>query len=84
MGKDLRNVVMFPEYIIEFQKELCQHPDVQACMIGSDSFETNLSRICTHLNILVDGVYDVEPLVNMLIKKLREKRTINIYSEIPK
>ena len=74
----MAHIEMFPEYIQELQKELVQHPDIQAKMDATMSFETNIALICTELNILVDGLYDAPDIVNMVIRKLKDRRAIII------
>lgn len=71
----------YPEVMIELQKELRDYWP----MISKEAMESNqdlpgqLGVIAARLGILLDGVYDIPDLCDMLLKKLRELRTTSIY-----
>jgi len=76
----MANFQYFPTEINQLQEEIYKHPDVTEMLgkVRSQYFEDRLAAICTHLNILVDGDYDIDEisaLCETITKKLYEKRT---------
>lgn len=72
---------MFPEVFIELQKEIQQHEKllINLLQLPKDSpMEMKLGEVAAYCGIALDGVYtqeDIENLCEILVKKLRQKRT---------
>jgi hypothetical protein len=71
-------IEMYPEYILALQQELTKHPDLQQKLNPGDSFASAIAAIAAELNILMDGMYDMKPTCEMLVRKLQERRTLLI------
>lgn len=70
-----------PECMIELAKELKLHPEISAKVVQARSFEEAMAVLGTELRILLDGTYNPEDLVIMLLGELRRKRAITIIGE---
>ena len=75
------HIQLWPEEVIQLQKELSSglHPKLYPILeaIPSDDFPQRIAAICTYCDIVVDGHYDVDDIVNLcriLNKKLVDKR----------
>lgn len=73
----MAHLVFFPEEMIELQKELKYHPDIQAALDAQPQkdLEILLAQIATELNIILDGDYLLPDLCKMLLGQLRKKRS---------
>lgn len=74
---------MFHQNRIDLQKEITQHPELQARLQNhpADEFEIRLAEIAAYCNIVLHGDYlqlDLDNLCGILCKKLYEKRTMII------
>lgn len=63
-----------PESLTALRNELAFHPDLVSKIYDQPTFETVLAALCTQLDIVVDGLYDVGPLCSMLVSALRNRR----------
>ena len=63
-----------PASLVALRNELAFHPEVCEFAIQGDTFEECLGRIATKLDIVLDGLYDVEPLCAMLVEALQSIR----------
>lgn len=73
-----------PRILIEFQRELQEHPKlIQQIQLSAKSFEEGLAMACTYVGVVVDGLYDLEPMLDMLIRKLQECRNIKVVDQLP-
>lgn len=63
-----------PGSLTALRQELANHPDIVEKAILGTSFEDCLGIIALHLDIALDGMYDVEPLCSMLVEVLRKRR----------
>jgi|SRR3972149_1219737 len=72
--------IMLPDAILALQQELKQHPELLAKLEGMD-LESSLGAIAADLGILLDGVYDLPDLCNMLVGKLRQKGAIIVAND---
>lgn len=68
-----------PEILIKLNIELAKyHPDLAHIVSPTKPIDDNIRDLCTHFNILLDGLYDINDmckLAEVLLKKLIEKRT---------
>jgi hypothetical protein len=74
---------LFSEAKTELNREVTRHPKLVEAIrpVPQDDFPQMLGHICAFCGIVVDGHYsedDLEKLYDILIKRLREKRTIHI------
>ena len=73
----------FSEHRIALNQEVLQHPELQA-LLGThpvDAFEERLGEVAAYCGIIVDGYYtqeDIDKLCGILVRKLRDKRSIII------
>lgn len=65
---------MFPESMIALQQELKNWPMISEEMQKGRDLPEQLGILGARLGILLDGVYDIPDLCDMLVKKLRELR----------
>ncbi len=70
----------FPEEFLAFQEEIYYHEDllIKLLQLPKDSpMEMKLGEVATYCEVVLDGYYDAEAVVNLckiLTKKLRAKR----------
>ena len=74
-------IEMFPDNIYDLQVEASHHLDLSLYMqqVDDSDFYIRLANIAAFLGILLDGDYskeDLERLVDIMIRKLRDRRTI--------
>lgn len=70
----LLDIREMPASLIELRKELGYHPDITDKAQHGETFAECLAIICTSLDIVVDGVYDIGPFCEMLLVALRARR----------
>jgi hypothetical protein len=70
---------MLPPEILALQQELKNWPMISEEAQATKSIEECLGTIAARLGILLDGMYDVPKLCEMLTKRLYEMRTTAIY-----
>lgn len=72
---------LFPEVFIELQAEIQQHEQllINLLQLPKDSpMEVKLGEVAAYCQIVLDGMYtqeDVEKLCEILLKKLKQRRT---------
>lgn len=72
-----------PSGLIHLRRELAkpQHSDISSAAQLETTFEGSLATIAEKLDIVVDGMYDVEPLCEMLATALENR--FNVSSLMP-
>ena len=70
----------FPPHMIELQEEIFQHPELCRLLANHppQETETRIAEIAAYCNVILDGIYtpaELENLCEVLLRKLREKRT---------
>lgn len=63
-----------PDSLVELRKELMYHSEITKYAQAGNTFEECLGLIALHLDIALDGTYDVGPLCEVLVTALRNKR----------
>lgn len=66
-----------PESLVTLRQELQHHLDICAKAEHCNSFEETMGMIAAELNIVLDGVYDVEELSAVLVEALRKRKIDN-------
>ena len=75
--------IMFPETVIQLQRELTNHPELcKKLQEECSTVEDTLAAIATHCNLVVDGAYDMGELAGVLIDQLRKTRII-VVQQLP-
>ncbi len=77
-------IVMFPEEVIELNRELANglHAPLQEIMHGLDShvsFQERLGHIAAYCELVLDGQYmpdDIAGICGELVKRLKDKRVL--------
>lgn len=62
-----------PPSIIALREELPKHPDIYNEAIKGNTFEECIGIIAARLDVVLDGLYDPEPLCAMLVDVLRKR-----------
>ena len=62
-----------PPSIIALREELPKHPDIYNEAIQGNTFEECIGIIAARLDVVLDGIYDPEPLCTMLVDVLRKR-----------
>ncbi len=70
--------VYAPEVIIAMQKELQNHPKLLSLVAMAPDWNQAMGEIALYCGILLDGWYDPEKLMDLLVRKLKEKNTIYV------
>lgn len=70
----LLDIREMPASLIALRAELGYHPDITDKAQHGETFSECLAIICSQLDIVVDGIYDVEPFCAMLLAALRSRR----------
>ena len=75
-------IEMFPECFIALQTEVLKDPKLIAYLETnaqhSDGLEEKLAHICTYLEVVVDGMYELKPMCKMLTNRLMERNSLII------
>lgn len=69
-----------PPSIIALREELPKHPDIYNEAIKGNTFEECIGIIAARLDVVLNGLYDPEPLCAMLVDVLRKR---HIYGSNP-
>lgn len=81
MSFKIKHHQMVPQAIIDLRKELTNHPELtKKCQEEARDFEESLAMIATYCGVIVDGVYDVSELCDLLVRRLQGKRIIVVNS----
>lgn len=62
-----------PPSIIALREELPKHPDIYNEAVKGNTFEECIGIIAARLDMVLDGLYDPEPLCAMLVDVLRKR-----------
>jgi hypothetical protein len=66
----------YPAPLIEFQKELRNHPNLLAKLEGCQSEGEAYGIIGAELGIVLDGIYDLKELAEVLTTELVRRRIL--------
>lgn len=71
----MADYVYFDPEVQLLLEELCNHPTLQLALTSHPTLEERLAAIATHLNLVIDGHFELNALCALLTKELYQSRT---------